>query len=944
MASEGIFRFVNFRAAAVRPTGRAPRRTVLYEEGSDSALLDEVRGALRQEMPEEAREAARSFRASGRYVTDGRELEGAEEMMVWFEEHRSEPLSSLEIRRWSLGDEEAERLDDSLLADTINPAGRRPLDREAKVLLRKLLALSQMDGARDSGARPEETVEGWIRRQQVVLPQDLPLPAGMGEAPPAPEEPPPAPPPASSAPSTQALIEAQRDLMRVVKREGSLQAASQDPSAGEGLRLSAGALERLEPNTRQVAQALSLDLGSSNPINIMQEIEGRAQERAAEDDEGTTTRRFLMLGGVNLDLGVLYEALFPGGILFGERDPVLPASPDRCKQSVGVGDLLIVKQEIQAYELGEFAHVQNVLAGETRERTHRRLTRREETFTQEEETTTETERNLQTTERSELQSEAEKTIQTETQLEAGLQISGSYGPTVSFATDVGASFRIHTEEASRKAQSFAREVVEKTAERVRERVRTERVTRLVQESEETNVHAVANPDVENGHIRGIYRWLNKVYDAQVLRYGQRMLFEFVVPEPAAFFLYAMVENPPEHLVLPKPEPPRYEGRPLQPSDLTLATYGRYIAQYEVTGVEPPPPATVTVSHQEHVDREDNPTERGDTRIYGVSHIFRIEPGYEAYGVRYNIALTADDEESFSTRILIGDRAHLDRSSAMVRSYVEVPRTRGELSMTVLFDDVFNYVLGVDVYCARTSEAMSAWQHKTYDAIILAYQQQLVAYQDALRAQQFDSDLPELGRNPLENRRIERNELKKLVLYLMTGGENMGRNVMVNTLGGPIPRVGPACELGSHIQFLENAFEWRNMQYLFYPYFWGRYARWRTALHFTDPDPDFAAFLASGAARVQVPVRPGFEKAIAYYCQFGEPYEGEDPPLIDDDLYVPIVEEITESLGGEDEGVPYPEGAEPWEVRVPTQLVLVQDLEEIPGIRDVLTGSEVSLGA
>jgi hypothetical protein len=144
------------------------------------------------------------------------------------------------------------------------------------------------------------------------------------------------------------------------------------------------------------------------------------------------------------------------------------------------------------------------------------------------------------------------------------------------------------------------------------------------------------------------------------------------------------------------------------------------------------------------------------------------------------------------------------------------------------------------------------------------------------------------------------------------------------------------------RFFENAFEWNNMVYVFYPYFWGRRPNWITALHLTDPDPDFAAFLKAGAARVQVPVRPGFEDAVAYYCQFREVWEGNDAPLIDDDLYVPIIDEITENLGKCDEGLPYPEDAQPWEVVVPTSLVLLQNLEEIPGIRDVLTNNTVRL--
>ena len=202
---------------------------------------------------------------------------------------------------------------------------------------------------------------------------------------------------------------------------------------------------------------------------------------------------------------------------------------EHCHFQAGVGDLLMVKQTLKAYELAEFAHVENVLAGEERLREHRRLNVREEIQIEEEERETEKERNLQSTERNEMQSEAEKTVKSQFELEAGLQVSGSYGPSVSFSASLNVGFSTSSEETQRKAVSYSREVTEKTSERVRERVRRELRRRMLEQVEEVNRHSITNVPATNGHIRGIYRWLNKVYDAQILNYGQRMMFEFVVP-------------------------------------------------------------------------------------------------------------------------------------------------------------------------------------------------------------------------------------------------------------------------------------------------------------------------------------------------------------------------------------------------------------------------------
>ena len=93
----------------------------------------------------------------------------------------------------------------------------------------------------------------------------------------------------------------------------------------------------------------------------------------------------------------------------------------------------------------------------------------------------------------------------------------------------------------------------------------------------------------------------------------------------------------------------------------------------------------------------------------------------------------------------------------------------------------------------------------------------------------------------------------------------------------------------------------------------------------DPDPDFLAFLSAGWARVLIPVRPGFETALAHFMETGAiPEDGELGDL-HSDIYLPLIQEI---IGHDavDEGVPY---GEPWEVRLPTTLVKVRADGSLP---------------
>lgn len=222
------------------------------------------------------------------------------------------------------------------------------------------------------------------------------------------------------------------------------------------------------------------------------------------------------------------------------------------KFSVGVGDLMVVKQHIRAYEASEIAHIENVMASERRERTHRQLDSSEETFVTELETEVEKETELATTERFELSEEASRTIKEEQQLSFGLSLSARYGPTVEFGSEFEYGRRDSREETTESSTSYAKEIVERSLERVRERVLRKRTTRVLQELEETNVHAF-DPRPEN--IAGIYQFVEKIYEAQVFDYGKREMFDLMVPEPASYLWDLREDQERQEGELEEPVPP-----------------------------------------------------------------------------------------------------------------------------------------------------------------------------------------------------------------------------------------------------------------------------------------------------------------------------------------------------------------------------------------------------
>jgi hypothetical protein len=171
------------------------------------------------------------------------------------------------------------------------------------------------------------------------------------------------------------------------------------------------------------------------------------------------------------------------------------------------------------------------------------------------------------------------------------------------------------------------------------------------------------------------------------------------------------------------------------------------------------------------------------------------------------------------------------------------------------------------------------------------------------------------------------ELKKQVIEMLLRDtlRGYGHLKMDDGVQGRINRLAESVAVAPVIQFAEQAFEWSNMTYVLYPYYWAGDDRWSELQSIDGADPDFVRFLRSGSARVLVPARPGFERAVMYFAQFGDPWLGEAPPVPGDDLYVSVAQEIEEMRAAPDDGEP----GDLWEERLPTTLVYLDDHSTLP---------------
>jgi len=233
----------------------------------------------------------------------------------------------------------------------------------------------------------------------------------------------------------------------------------------------------------------------------------------------------------------------------------------------------------------------------------------------------------------------------------------------------------------------------------------------------------------------------------------------------------------------------------------------------------------------------------------------------------------------------------------------------------------------------------------------AYEQELSSYNDQVAAAAVGSGVAIQGQNPDINRRVERDELRKGALRLLTdsfaaiqvGGQwrlNEQFDAMQDNQGVyhyPEFDVAESLTEGKIIQFFEQAFEWQNITYRFYPYFWGRKGKWKDTVLQNDVDPLFADFLRAGAARIVVPVRPAYADAVCYFLNTNIIWNGGDVPNIDDPLYISIADELKEDASGDiPQGLDYcsvdgtlPCLVDQWTVKLPTTLVYLQRDSSLP---------------
>lgn len=729
----------------------------------------------------------------------------------------------------------------------------------------------------------------------------------------------------------QRINETIEDVISAYKKEAYKTGSPKSKSTTRGFGLSESGFKNLKSESKKTLEKLNIRLDNFDMAKAVELLESEATNISRTIFRNTSVGNRMSLIGNTLFPDFLQP---PNELGFGHGAQPLPgqcpARPLEAEQRdeltlphghgeariLGISDLMLVEQKLKRYELGEIAHIENVLRSEVRERkTQFSKTTDQIVFTETEEVQQNT-KDLATTDRAELQSDVQKVISENSSFDAGVTVNASYGPSV----DISATSNYASADALQNSQSaastFAQETTSRAVSKLEKRKLERRSLQTIEKVIETNRHLFENNKSGADNISGVYRWVNKVYSAQVINYGKRLMLEFVVPEPAAFIRYALSAAPEESNLLVKPEPPGYcinnAFVPLNVGDITRDNYIMWTSRYDVQDVMPPPSRNVIISHAASSTMRQN-EEVGEDYIGSCSFTIDIPEDY------YPLTAKVMHDE-LNLQSTDGDGG-IDSLPAQINILIDDERinngefpnfyfTNGHWKNIGVAINILNkaiYAVVINIFCLLKPERFDAWQIQTYNAIMNAYQTKKTNYENNLEMARIRNGRTVIkGQNPLLNRDVEVTELKKGCISLLTGQRyELFDAVLSNGSSYGYPEIDftQAKQEGRYIQFFENAIEWRNMTYVFYPYFWGKKSDWLTVSKISDTDPLYTKFLQAGGARVQVPIRPGFEKALLHYLSLGEIWDGEGVlvNVVDgepDPLHISVLEELKGELGNQ----------------------------------------------
>jgi hypothetical protein len=496
---------------------------------------------------------------------------------------------------------------------------------------------------------------------------------------------------------------------------------------------------------------------------------------------------------------VLPGAIFPS-------PPVKDGATNGSAAPAGVGELQMTRHRFLRHELGEVAHIENVMPRERKEIARRRLQGHVDTelghSSENEARLAQSHATRHDLREQTLKATAEQAVRNQYD-----DFKTSYGPpTEATLKGVWTEWTLQGKKpGSDDVSRFARDVLARSVSNIARDVTHSRSRSVFGQLEESVTSVIDNSQGQD-LLMCATRWVNTVYEASVDSYGRRLMVEFILPSPASAWIRQRRGRGPAAL-------------PVAPAQLGVSSFaavdaGNYAglaATYAVTDLSPPPAAR----------------RLSLTIIPGDEKVIPVPPGYEVSDAVVNWIGDAGQPQPV---ILIGCEKFQPGQPAQARSFGQ----QTEIAIAALAGTAPApnpvpvpvpapapapavqdppapvpapppgpwpapvSMINVDILCTPSATALDEWRIRTYAALLAGYQRQ-VEQSFREHASTAGAVHPQASRQG--SRRIEKRELRRGCIQLLLQ-DGLAR--------GATAQDSPQLPAPFTLQFLSDALEWNEM--------------------------------------------------------------------------------------------------------------------------------------
>jgi hypothetical protein len=457
----------------------------------------------------------------------------------------------------------------------------------------------------------------------------------------------------------------------------------------------------------------------------------------------------------------------------------------------------------------------------------------------------------------------------------GMGITGTVDATTGAATST-----VDDATALQQSKSQSRTVTSRASARSIKDQKISFTVTTVSGTQDFTARVLENPAADRSMRIDYYRRMRK-WQVDLYRYGVRMTYDVVLPDPGQK-LRALQEDLRD---IDAQLNTQFDVG-LVPSDIQPWTWESYADQHGA--VLPPPPAAYRIEKTKVLDKYPPvDTQQANGLNWVQSHYmeelsFTIPDDYQLDGLTATVEASTWPSGVGAQWITVtagGLRQTFDAGStgyllgSVDLDVTQLPQLASQ-PVTVEFrhkgTDAGSLTLLASV--SPTESAMAVWRFKCWTLLKEAALSDYLQRQDQARKRRTDILQQIDSGDALTLRRLEREQIMRLVLEWLFPGFDDASSILE-----ALPSPGgldqgtwqKVMEYGEYIKFVHTAIDWDNISVFLYPYFWDTIERQDEKLLLDHPDAAHREFLRAGAARVILPIQPGFEEQVVSLLDQGQ---------------------------------------------------------------------------